>query len=282
MNKRIKIVFFVSIALFFLVLVLPIKQVLYTISYPVYRSFHQTRIVSNISGYLSREAEDFVIRYTIGDEDIVDMVERAAQEHYIEICRFFDYVPDDRIEIIVYPSEVEMYDNLNMPSGQRAIGAYHGGTVNIISPKLWIEGSYDNIKETFLTQGPVVHEVTHYIVDDMAKGNFPMWFTEGISLYMDYSLLGFEWAPDLGYVKDPIPMDELTRYFDRHDEVLAYRQSFLIVKGMVENYGRVQLLDLLKELGNGTDFNSAIRKVLGIEVYMLNDLAQAPEELTEN
>ena len=93
MNKRIKIVFFVSIALFFLVLVLPIKQVLYTISYPVYRSFHQTRIVSNISGYLSREAGDFVIRYTIGDEDIVDMVERAAQEQDVYKRQTWEWIP---------------------------------------------------------------------------------------------------------------------------------------------------------------------------------------------
>ena len=282
MNKKIKIVFVISAALFFLVMVLPVQQALYNVSYPVYRNFQQSRIVSNISGYLSRETENFTIRYTLGDGDIVDVVEEAAQQHFIEICRFFDYVPHSKIEIIVYPSEREMYANLRMPPEQRAIGAYHGGTVNIISPKLWIDGGYDDIRKVFLAQGPVVHEITHYIVDDMAKGNFPVWFTEGISLYMDYSLLGFEWAPGLEHISEPIPMDELIMYFDRQDEVLAYRQSFLIVKGIVENYGRVRLLDILKELGSGADFKSAIRDILGMEVYMLNDAVRTPDGGAEN
>ena len=71
-------------------------------------------------------------------------------------------------------------------------------------------------------------------------------------------------------------------YFDRQDEVLSYRQSILIVKGIVENYGRVRLLDILKELGSGADFKSAIRDILGMEVYMLNDAVRTPDGGAEN
>ena len=50
-----------------------------------------------------------------------------------------------------------------------------------------------------------VHELTHLVVDDLAGGNFPVWFTEGSALYMEYMLLGYEWGRDLA-VQISIPL----------------------------------------------------------------------------
>ena len=87
----------------------------------------------------------------------------------------------------------------------------------------------------------------------MAGGNFPVWFTEGSALYMEYMLLGYEWGRELGSA-DIYSIEELTDDFYRLDEYQAYRQAFLEVSDIIERIGWDGYLDLLQELGDGQDF----------------------------
>ena len=54
------------------------------------------------------------------------------------------------------------------------------------------------------------------------------------------------------------------------EQVLAYRQSFLLVKGLIEKYGRESYLDFLHSLGDGTDFEDALADVF--DMHAVTDI----------
>lgn len=109
-----------------------------------------------------------------------------------------------------------------------------------------------------------IHELTHLMVDYLAKGNFPMWFTEGSALFMEYTFLGYEWGQDVKEFKH-FTLEDLTHRFSELDEYLAYKQSFLMVRSIIETFGRDKYLTLLKSLGRGKNFSSAMEQIFDIK-----------------
>jgi len=41
-------------------------------------------------------------------------------------------------------------------------------------------------------ENTALHEMVHLFTDDLGKGNFPTWFTEGVSWYFEYKINGYE------------------------------------------------------------------------------------------
>ena len=67
-------------------------------------------------------------------------------------------------------------------------------------------------------------------------------------------------------------MEELTGGFARLDQFLAYKQSLLLVKTLVESEGRDKVLVMLETLGTGTSFDKAFVQVFGYSPVHLWDL----------
>ncbi|TZE80868.1 hypothetical protein [Calorimonas adulescens] len=101
-------------------------------------------------------------------------------------------------------------------------------------------------------------ELTHLIVDDIAKGNYPVCFTEGVALLEEYRINGFMWGDSLDGDDHPYKVEELTSSFNYLDAEKAYRRSFEIVKGISDEKGFTAVLDVIKYLGEGKSFPSAI------------------------
>jgi hypothetical protein len=214
--------------------------------YPVYQAFRGYRILQSVPHYEEEQVGNFSIRHNSIDtdklRDLVDIIYGYGNE----VLDLFDYVPDGDIDVILFEDDKEFHQSLGIPKDQPTLGAYSGGKIAIL------ERSEDGSVGNMLTNS-FVHELTHLVVDDLAGGNFPVWFTEGSALYMEYMLLGYEWGRELGSA-DIYSIEELTDDFYRLDEYQAYRQAFLEVSDIIERIGWDGYLDLLQELGDGQDF----------------------------
>ncbi|HZJ56642.1 MAG TPA: hypothetical protein VFD89_00170 [Clostridia bacterium] len=213
--------------------------------YPAFQAFRGYRILQSVPHYEREQVGNFTVRYDSVDFDRFHDLEEIIDEYGGRVLDLFDYAPVKAIDVILFSDEGEFHQSLGIPMDQPTIGAYSGGKIAVL------ERSLDGLEENMLINS-FVHELTHLVVDNLAGGNFPVWFTEGSALYIEHMLLGYEWGQELG-VTDTYSIEELTDDFYGLDEYRAYRQAFIEVRAMIERIGWDGYLDLLRVLKDGSD-----------------------------
>ncbi|MFT9496502.1 peptidase MA family metallohydrolase [Anaerosolibacter sp.] len=235
-------------------------EVLKVSLYPLFREVQFRIIDYKTKDFGVRETEHFIIKYQEADQEVIELVAEASEKHYDEASRLLNYYPKKKTTVVIYEDPTKLMKNANLRQGKPPMGVYYASTIQILSPRQWIPENTD-MKEIFMNEGPMVHEFTHLLVDDLTRGNYPLWFTEGVALYQEYVHTGYEWGKGLEYEEAPYDVAQLTNDFHELDEMLAYKRSFEMMKSMVENNGSEDLNKVLRELGKGEDFEKAHEKV---------------------
>lgn len=236
--------------------------------YLLFRNIPKARVVNKVVDYKQYETTNFIIKYKTSDNNIVELVARASEEYYDEICSKFDYYPRDKTLVILYDNSEDLLNNANLKESKPPMGVYYASTIQILSPEIWVKSNED-IETTFMNEGPMVHEFTHLIVDNIAKGNYPLWFTEGIALYEEYDNTGYEWGKSIKNEKI-YTINQLNNNFNELNQYLAYTQSFRVVKYIVDKYGFDSIKGILRELGEGYTFDRAFENVTKDKIHSLN------------
>ncbi|MCT4618037.1 MAG: hypothetical protein N4A62_01445 [Marinisporobacter sp.] len=258
LNKKIN-KFILFLVIFLMTIGIFNYKVLKVHGYPLFRKIQHELILYKTKDYKTKETEHFIIRYPMEDEKIIDLVAKASEKHYKEVCDRFNYHPEHKTTVIVYDNPEDLMNNASLKQGKPPMGVYFASTIQILSPRLWIPQG-EEIEEIFMNEGPMVHEFTHLLVDDLTRGNYPLWFTEGVALYQEYLQTGYVWGETLSYEEKPYTVEELTDDFHKLDMMLAYKRSFEIVKEMVEREGFDEINQLLKDLGYGRSFEAIFAK----------------------
>lgn len=227
------------------------------------KAFEKTRILHNVKEYDKLETERFVIRYE-DDKKNAELTAKILSKYYDQVCSMFDYYPEEKVVIIIYNNGEDLVDNTRLKKDTPPLGVYYSGTINILSPKVWLSQN-ESYEEAFEKNGPVVHEFAHQVVDDITNGNYPIWLTEGIALYVEYKTTGFEWGSEIKNGND-ITVEDLTNKFYDIDTGLSYRKSFEVVSSISENWGFDKLKLLLDTLGDGNSMDKSTQKVLKVNL----------------
>jgi hypothetical protein len=265
MKKRYYVLITICIVVILIFLnVLGIKGDLYIL----FRNIPKKTVLANINDYNEIETKHFVIRYENSDPEVLELIEKASEKYYDDICRLFDYYPEDKTVVVLYDNSEELLKNVNLGESKPPMGVYYASTIQILSPRLWCPPHKD-MKSLFMDEGPMVHEFTHLIIDDITKGNYPLWFTEGVALYSEYIHTGYEWGKEVEEEKI-YSIEELNDKFNKLDQYLAYTQSFRVVKYMADTYGFESIKEIIKKLEDGHTFNNAFEIVTKDKVSKLN------------
>lgn len=190
----------------------------------------------------------FVIKNRGADEDTVEQIGNLLEKSYDLIGKEFDYYPNNKIPVFVYGSMEEFWKYNKALDGQAIMGLYHMGVIHVVVPD-----AFDLTMEEYEFNGPVLHEYTHLIVDELTGGNVELWFTEGMALYQEYNIYNTEWGKFANY-EDDYTLEDLRSNFMALDSNKAYRKAFLIVKDVYNKQGNKGVIDFLKELKSGKDF----------------------------
>ncbi len=218
-------------------LVIPEKK---TINKKIYTYIAENNMIAKQGKYAN-------IYYEKVDEQYSDMILDMADLYYPIISSEMNHkISDEKIDIVIYNSKKKFADILLIDEKNSPMGAYYGGFINILNPESWIEKDEDII-ERFMNEGPVVHEITHLVLDKKLKGNYDLWFSEGVALYFEKRLTGFEWRKDLSRSADKITYKDLKENFLEIDESLAYRKSY----ELIDKIGYERLLKILDEIQKG-------------------------------
>lgn len=222
----------------------------------VQRKIIMDKSIKTVESYKCEENINSRIYYTNVDKEYIYMIQLAVDTYYPMILNDFSLEKNNKLTVILYPNEDELMRNLKGKLTSVPMGVYYGGVIHLLSPRCWTSTSNESeIKEIFLKQGPIVHEIVHYAVDMKTKGNFPVWFTEGTALYYEYKYTGFEWEKNLKEESEKITLKQLNEDFRYLDESLAYRKSFDVIKEIVDKYGEQKIEEICIDLSKGKVFN---------------------------
>ncbi|NLB88000.1 MAG: hypothetical protein GX790_02045, partial [Syntrophomonadaceae bacterium] len=165
-----------------LILVLIITLVLAKNNQAVMRVMVGQEINLRTAGFNEITTEHFIIKYTPADEDNIDSIAKASEKSFEEVTQLFGYTPKTKTTVVVYPDTESLAKSFGWNKNEKAMGVYWAGTIRILSPSQWVTGQ---VEDEFYKEGPMVHEFTHLIVDDLTNGNYSRWWTEGIAQYVE-------------------------------------------------------------------------------------------------
>ena len=244
-RKSLIIVLIVLIALFFVVQVwgTPYSAVQLT----GYKALKTIAYYNNIRvnrDWDLQETNHFIINSKDIDSNTIESLGILFEKSYYLVGEEFDYYPNKKTPVIVYNTMSDFWNHIKPLAGQDIMGLYYMGIIHIISPDV-----FDMDLNEYEKNGPILHEYTHKVVDDITGGNIDLWLTEGLALYQEYINYDVEWGEGLVFDKE-YTMEELRDNFLLLEPVQAYKQSFEKVKNIYET-DKDKLTKLLTELGKG-------------------------------
>lgn len=207
------------------------------------------------------ETEHFIIKYTDKDEDIVRDIAAIFEKSYKVEGGHYGFYPKDKIIVFLYEDQKSMWNYQQSVDGQAVMGLYNLGIIHILSPKAYLN-SMQIFAKDYEAGGPILHEYVHRIIDDISGGNIELWLTEGLALYEEYYVDGIEWAEGFIYERF-YTAHELRHGFMELDETQSYRQSYDIVRGLIEWNGRKSISSMLDDLKSGNTLDEAFLKIYG-------------------
>lgn len=167
---------------------------------------------------------------------------------------------------LVYESPVALARTFGWAPGDPPLGVYAAGAIHVADPLTW---AGDRV--TFEREGPIPHELAHWLLDRVTYGNYPAWFTEGLAQAVDRDLTGFTFG-----WSDPCPRvdwETLNEAFHTLPTDTAYGAALCLYDRLAARGGTDAAGRLLERLAAGDPFAHAVRQVYGVDV---RDLLTSP------
>lgn len=208
-----------------------------TIGRKIFQMFGDTKLYS-------REGKYSIVYFT-KNSPYIDLIIRVADTYYPLVTNDFQYTPNKKAEFLLYNDKQLLSKALNVKTVP--MGAYYGGIIHILEPQFWTDETTESkITDDFLENGPIIHELIHFVMDEKMHGDYSLWFTEGVALYYEKKYTGFEWRKDLKEKSKTITLEQLEKNFVYLDSATAYRKSYDIVNELVKKIGESGLQSVIE------------------------------------
>lgn len=248
----------------FLVFILVITLLISRNSQVIMRFMVGQEINLSTTAFNETKTDHFIIRYTDIDVDWVPMVAFAAEDAYSSVSQVFGEEPGKRTTIVVYPSSASLARSFGWDRDEKAMGVYWAGSIRVLSPREWM--TPQDSADRFTKEGPMAHEFAHLMVDELTRGNYNRWWTEGVAQYVEKKTTGFEFGDPFAGGEEPsyYELDSLARNFDKLDQSIAYWESLQAIDFLVQTGGEDSVFKVMEQLGEGKSLSTAIEKSQGV------------------
>ena len=185
-------------------------------------------------------------------QDLAAAVVAKLDAAWDRVSRSLFVAPLSAVTVTLYTGE-QFVDITRAPAW--AAAAYDGRI------RLPVRGALDDAADL---ERVLTHELAHAFVRAAAPRNIPAWLDEGIASVMEPRDL--RWARDelarSGRLLPPASLMASFRALPAGQARLAYAQSALMVRAMIDANGEGALNALLADLGRGVPFDTAFRNRL--------------------
>jgi len=233
-------------------------------------------------GYAETVTERFVIRYSIGkDEILVPYAEETLEKALASLSDLLGWKPSGRIVVELYPSASTLADVSTLTreeiknSGTIALCKWN--RLMVTTPRAVVFGYH--------WRDTLAHELAHLVIGGASKNTVPIWLHEGIAKFVETSWRG---APGLGLpiesqrsLADAAKKGKLIPFARMHPSMaklknqeetsLAFAEVFTFVEYLVELKGWESMRGVLAKMAEGESDAQAIEHVFGVPLTTLSD-----------
>ena len=195
---------------------------------------------------LKMETQHFTIVYSEIDKACVSEVSEVLEDNYSEITNKFQQLLEEKLTIEIYSNLKQLHLALGFPDAPDWIrGGLGVNKIVIASPLNPPLGSeFDNVVKT------AVHEFVHILIKKI-NSQLPRWLDEGIACYeaKDNNQKWIEYTVKKGLEDNSVPSfedldtgEDFQAFFQKD----GYQYSYTIVEAIINSFGYVKLLSLVK------------------------------------
>ncbi|WNG44702.1 hypothetical protein F0U60_11830 [Archangium minus] len=236
-------------------------------------------------GMRTRSNSRFVVKYFNNARDFGQRAEyegrivAALDEAHAHTRQVLGEARENPVDVILYTRE-EFRTHQGAALARAVAGLYSEGAIRI----------NDAAELTQQTKATLVHEYVHAVVDDLIRAeqggqHVPVWLNEGLAEYIEWRYLGSDKPPYAlaTRLRAAAQAGQLPRLSDmsgqalitQRDPSLAYGTSAIAVRELLGEGGPAKLLELIREVGQGTSFEQALRQRYGRSVSELEKAVKA-------
>jgi tetratricopeptide (TPR) repeat protein len=193
------------------------------------------------------------------DEDAARLVLAQLEDAYFFVGAKLGYFPPQHTPVVLYAGE-EFHDITQAPGWT---GGIYDGRI-----KLPVRGLRENSPLLVRT---LRHEFAHVLVTLLTRNHVPVWLSEGVAIWAEEDEDGerLTWALRAvagQHLLNLVDLEEPFMRLPEHEVSLAYAQSYLAVRSILDDYGTDSLRRLLAALGEGTSIDAAFESVLATQL----------------
>jgi hypothetical protein len=215
--------------------------------------YDQFKIMSFVlRGYDVASTPHFTILHMPESRHDISIVGNAAESTYKIVGRDFNFFPEKKTAIVVFPNSASLQREFNWPSDDNTQGAYYRGIIYIQSPES-LFGKSKECQKVFFEKGPLVHEYTHLAVDYLTSGNHVQWFTEGVAQLEEQRVTGYTLRQDfeIDLSLDYSYEEMFNSFAELEDVPRAYIKALDMANILAEEGGMEEIRGILGRLKSG-------------------------------
>lgn len=234
-------------------------------------------------GMRTRANRRFVMKYFNNNRDFGQRAEyegkviATLEESYEFTREVLGEARESPVDVILYTRQ-EFRTHMGASLANAAAGLYSDSAIRI----------NDAAELTQSTKATLVHEYVHAAVDEFCGGGhrLPTWLNEGLAEYVEWRYLGGDGDPPLlvnNALRGAAKAGKLPRLsqlsqgalIQTADPGMAYATSAVAVRELMRRGGPAKLLTLIRDVGQGTPFEQALRGHYGMDVAKLDEEVQS-------
>jgi cellulose synthase operon protein C len=237
-------------------------------------TFNLLELLDELDKFQTIRDGDLIIKLHPDEIGVMgEYVTSLAKEALAALGERWQFTPKGPILIEIFPEHDDFaVRTVGLPGMVGALGACFGRVVTMDSPKARDPGDFN-------WGATLWHELAHVITLQLSNQRIPRWLTEGISVFEEKRAraewgremeLTFARAMDAGEV---LKVRDLNAGFQRDPRTisLSYYEASLLVEHIVERHGEPKLRALVQSFSEGINSETAIQKVLGVEIDDLQE-----------
>jgi len=215
--------------------------------------------------YAELPSPHFVISFAYGENyEAARAVLSSLENAYVSVGYKLDFHPSNRVSAVLYDSE-DFHDVTQTPSW---MGAVYDGRIKL--PVHDLDQRHPRFDAT------VRHEYAHALVNQLSMGRCPVWLNEGIAIWAEEDTEGerTKWAEATIAAQPLFYLQQLNGPFTGLSEKrvpVAYAQSYLAVRALLDEFGARRLRELLTTLAAGTPMPSAFENIFSRSLTAFED-----------